>query len=109
VEDVPGVVVRFRYRFRVTHPIAGSVFYAALSDEVITNVNDQGSGPVYGFEQNRLRFALGGSYFKRLRSEVGYEYQYSQSRSGTDTNSHVSFIEVSVDTGTGRPFVWAPH
>ena len=106
VEDVSGVVVRFRYRFRASHPIAGSVFYAAISDEVLANVNDQGSGPVYGFEQNRLRFALGGSYFKRLHTELGYEYQYSQSRSGTDTNTHTFFIEVSVDTGTGRPFDW---
>jgi hypothetical protein len=109
VEDVPGVVVRFRYRFRASHPIAGSAFYAAISDEVFANVNDQGSGPVYGFEQNRLRFALGGSYFKRLRTEAGYEYQYSQSRSGTDRNTHIFFIEVSVDTGTGRPLDWAPQ
>ena len=108
LEDVHGVVVRFRYRFRASHPIAGSAFYAVISDAVFANLNDQGSGPVYGFEQNRLRFAIGGSYFKKLRTEAGYEYQYVVSRSGTDTNTHTFFIEFSVDTGSGRLLDWSP-
>ena len=108
VEDVHGVVARFRYRFRASHPIAGLPFYAVISNAVFVNLNDQGSGPVYGFEQNRLRFAIGGSYFKKLRTEAGYEYQYVVSRSGSDTNTHTFFIEFSIDTGTGRLLDWGP-
>ena len=108
VEGVDGVVVRFRYRLRAMHPIGKSSWYVALSDAVFANLNDEGEGPVYGFEQNRLRFALGAQFFERLRVEGGYEYQYVTSRSG-DTNTHTFVIEVSLDTGD-RPIVpWSPR
>ena len=99
VEDVSGVVLRFRYRLRGTHPIGRSSWYGAISDEVFTNLNDRGAGPVSGFEQNRLRLAAGARFLGRLRAESGYEWQYAESRTGSAVNRHVFFIELSIDTG----------
>jgi hypothetical protein len=107
VEDVDGVVMRFRYRLRGTHAIGGSDWYAALSDEVFANLNDRGEGPVHGFEQNRVRVAVGGPFLKRLRAESGYEWQYVESRSGRAENRHVFFLEVSIDTGNLPPAPWS--
>jgi hypothetical protein len=100
VDGVDGVVVRFRYRLRGTHPIANSDWYGVVSDAVFTNLNDQGSGPVSGFEQNRLRVAAGGRFLGRLRAESGYEWQYAERRSGPAVNRHVFFVEFSIDSGT---------
>jgi hypothetical protein len=109
VEDVDGVVVRFRYRFRTVHPLWSPNWYGVISDEVLVNVNDQGEGPVYGFEQNRLRFALGGRFWTRLRAEAGYEYQFVRSRSGTDSNIHTFVIEFSLDTGNAPLLPWVQY
>ena len=103
VEDVDGVVARFRYRLRGVHPIQGTAWYGAISDEVFSNMNDRGEGPVDGFEQNRLRGAVGSRLFGRIRAESGYEWQYADRRSGGFENRHVLFIEFAIDTGTIRP------
>jgi hypothetical protein len=99
VEDVDGVVLRLRYRLRGTHPIAGSDWYGVLSDEVFANLNDRGAGPVSGFEQNRLRAAVGVRFLGHLRAESGYEWQYAERRSGNAVNRHVFFVSLFVDTG----------
>lgn len=109
VEDVDGVVWRFRYRLRGTHPIADSAWYGAVSDEVFANLDDRGAGPVAGFEQNRLRFAAGTTFLGRLRAESGYEWQYAASRTGPDRNIHVFFIEFSIDTGNLPGPPWSPR
>jgi hypothetical protein len=100
VEGVDGVVVRFRYRLRGSYLVPNSDWYLALSDEIFTNLNDQGSGPVDGFEQNRLRVAVGGVRFlRRRRAECGYEWQHALGRSRLVENRHVFLIEFSVDSG----------
>ena len=93
-----GAVVRFRYRLRGTHPIAGSDWYGAISDEVLTNLNNQGEGPVSGFNQNRLRAAIGTRFFGRLRVESGYEWQYTERRGRSSQDRHVFLVELSLDT-----------
>jgi hypothetical protein len=102
VENVDGVVARFRYRLRGVHPIPGSDWYGALSDEVFANLNDRGEGPVHGFEQNRLRAAVGSRLFGRVRAETGYEWQYVDRRSGGFVNRHVFLIELAIDIGAIR-------
>ena len=111
VKGVDGAVARFRYRFRATRPIGGkdSSWYGVISDEVLTNLNDQGSGPVSGFEQNRLRFAAGVKLPVRFRVEAGYEYQYVESRSGPSTNVHMFLVELAIDTGDGPILGWSPR
>ena len=108
-EGVDGAVVRVRYRLRGTHPIAGSQWYGAISDEVMANLNDYGSGPVSGLEQNRLRFAVGVPFLDRLRVESGYEWQYVESRSGPVSHPHVFFVEFTIDTGGRRLIPWSPR
>lgn len=99
VEDVDGLVLRFRYRLRGTHPIAGSDWFGVLSNEVFANLNDRGAGPVSGFEQNRLRAAVGVRFLGNLRVESGYEWQYAERRSSGPVNRHVFFVSLFVDTG----------
>jgi hypothetical protein len=99
VEDVDGVVLRFRYRLRGTHPIAGSGWYGVLSDEAFANLNDRSAGPVSGFEQNRLRAAVGVRFLGRVRAESGYEWQYAERRDARAVNRHVFFVSFFVDTG----------
>jgi hypothetical protein len=109
VEDVGGAVVRFRYRLRGTHPIAGSQWYAAISDEVMANLNDYGTGPVSGLEQNRLRFAVGVPFLERLRVESGYEWQYIERRDSSARHFHVFVVEFTIDTGGLRLLPFSPR
>lgn len=104
VDGVDGAVVRFRYRLRGLHPIGGTPWYAAISNEFFVNLNNQGSGPDTGFEQNRLRLALGRRFLERLVVESGYEWQYAERRNRPATNRHVFLIELSIDT-RGRPLI----
>ncbi len=104
VDGVDGAVVRFRYRLRATHPLGGTPWYAAVSNELMVNLNNQGSGPTPGFEQNRLRLALGRRFLERLNVESGYQWQYVESRDGPATNQHVFLIELSIDT-RGKPLI----
>lgn len=102
VDGVDGAVVRFRYRLRGVHPIGGSGWYAAVSNEFFANLNNQGSGPDTGFEQNRLRLALGRRFSKYLNVESGYEWQYAERRNGPATNRHVFLLELSIQTREER-------
>ena len=68
---------------------------ATVSDEVFANLNDRGEGPVDGFEQNRLRLALGANFVGGVRLEGGYEWQRAAQRSGSDIDRHVFFLTFS--------------
>ena len=109
IEGVDGVVARFRYRLRGTHPIADSAWYGVISDEVLANMNEQDSGPGAGFEQNRLRFALGIRFLERLHLETGYEWQTLASRSGAISYAHVFVVEFSLDTSARPGYLWSPR
>jgi hypothetical protein len=92
VEGVGGPVVRSRYRLRGTHPLGSTPWYMASSDEVFVNLNDQHEGPVGGFEQNRLRVALGWKA-SRWRVEGGYEWHYARRRDRVGEHRHVFVLE----------------
>ena len=108
-DDDGGAVLRFRQRLRGRHFIAGSQWYGGVSNEVFVNLDDRGEGPVSGFEQNRLRFAVGGPLHRRLRVESGYEWQYVERRSNEPQHRHVFFVEFSIDTGGLPVFPWSPR
>lgn len=108
VDDVDGSVVRFRYRLRGVLPIGTSGWYAAASNELLLNLNNQGSGPDTGFEQNRLRLALGGRFHQRLNVETGYEWQYVERRGRPATHKHVFLIELSIETHGRLPIPFSP-
>jgi hypothetical protein len=93
-EDADGLIVRLRYRLRLTREIH-SGWYLAVSNEVFANLNDRGSGPVYGFEQNRLGLASGKTIVPGIRAEFGYEWQHSAGRDREDIERHVFFLTLS--------------
>ncbi len=91
--DADGVILRLRYRLRFDYRV-GSRWYLAIHDEVFANVNDRGSGPVQGFEQNRLRTTIGRFIASGIRGEVGYDWQLSDGRDRDVINRHVFFVNV---------------
>jgi len=95
VDGTSGVVVRLRYRLRATRAL-GERWYVAASDEVMVNANDRASGPVHGFEQNRIRAAFGWRR-GRARIEAGYEWQYARARDGPSEHRHVFLLDLRVD------------
>jgi hypothetical protein len=95
VEDVSGAVVRLRYRLRATYPL-GPSWYLAGSDEVFVNLNDRGAGPAHGFEQNRVRAAVGWTR-GRVRIEGAYEWHISARRDQSNANLHVFALELTLD------------
>ena len=95
VEDVRGVVVRLRFRARATYQLPSSLYLAA-SDEIFLNLNDRGEGPSQGFEQNRVRAALGWTW-QRARVETAYEWHINAGRGRSNQDLHVFAIELSLD------------
>ncbi len=89
--DATGVIVRLRYRLRFDRRV-GDHWYVALSDEIFANVNDRGSGPPSGFEQNRLRTTIGRYVVPGIRAEFGYDWQISAGRDRDEVHRHVLFV-----------------
>jgi len=108
VDGIDGAVVRFRYRLRGVHPIGGAGWYAAASNEILANLNNRGPNLDTGFEQNRLRLALGRRFSKYLNIESGYEWQYVESRGGPATHQHVFLLELSIQSREERRFPFSP-
>ena len=69
-----------------------------VSNEVFFNLNDQGFGPIGGFEQNRIRAAAGVRCPARLRVEAGYELHAADRREELSIGRHIFFVEFYVDT-----------
>ncbi|MGF1510106.1 MAG: DUF2490 domain-containing protein [Myxococcota bacterium] len=101
ISDLDGVLVRARYRNRCAHPLAETPLYLVFANEVFVNINDLGSGPQHGFEQNRLAGGVGVHLGSLLRSEVGYQWRYLDRR-GPDRNDHILTISFFLDT-RGKP------
>ncbi len=102
IEGVSGAVARLRYRLRTTYDTGGlrlDGFHLSASEEVFVNVNDQGEGPVDGFEQNRVRAGAGWQLGK-ARVEAGYEWQYGRRRSAPWLHRHVLFVEFTFSPNT---------
>ena len=95
IENVSGVVVRLRFRFRATYTLDRN-WYLAFSDEVFLNLNDRFAGPPQGLEQNRVRAALGWN-LGRVRVEGAYEWHVSARRGRSNANLHVFALEFMLD------------
>jgi len=91
--DADGVIARLRYRLRTTRRIASGL-YLTVSNEIFANLNDRGSGPPQGFEQNRLRVAPGYAIMPGLRVEFGYEWHLVARRGQATDTRHVLFINL---------------
>lgn len=97
IENVDGVVVRARYRLRLEHPLSDPAWKVIASDEVFANLNNQGAGPVSGFEQNRLFGGVGRTFWDRMWIEAGYQLGYSEERSQQDQITHSLLVNVTYD------------
>jgi len=99
--DADGVGIRLRHRLRITHGLKTG-WYLAVSNELFANLNDRGSGPPYGFEQNRLRFAPGRTIAPGLRAEFGYEWHVSAGRDRANVHRYILFFSFSAAPATYR-------
>jgi hypothetical protein len=72
-----------------TPPPLSTLFYFALSEAFRFNLLDKGTGPVSGFEQNRLYAGFGVHASKYLRVELGYLWRYELERTPPNKSDHV--------------------
>jgi hypothetical protein len=93
IQDISGTIPRLRYLVHVTTPI-GPLFYFALSEAFRYNLVDKGTGPVYGFEQNRLYGGFGVHATKYLRVEIGYLWRFELERMRPSKSDHVIRIQL---------------
>ena len=93
-----GMIARTRYRLHAAHPLGSTPWYLVGSDEVFVNLNNQGEGPVSGFEQNRLFTGVGVHLGGHLRAELGYLWRWERKRSGPDRSDHVISVNLFFDT-----------
>jgi hypothetical protein len=101
IGDVDGAIARLRYLFHVDHPI-NEKWYLAASEAIRFNLNDQGEGPVQGFEQNRAYFGVG-RRVGTLNVELGYLWRYERERTGPDASDHVIRFQFHFDTKARPP------
>jgi hypothetical protein len=93
IQDISGTIPRLRYLVHVTTPI-GPLFYSALSEAFRYNLVDKGTGPVYGFEQNRLYGGFGVHATNYLRVELGYLWRFELERTPPNKSDHVIRIQL---------------
>lgn len=73
IDGAGGTALRLRSMIRAVHPISADRHWALVgSDEVFWNLNDTNSGPVSGFDQNRLFVGVSRQVNPELRVETGY-------------------------------------
>ncbi|UCH28480.1 MAG: DUF2490 domain-containing protein, partial [Myxococcales bacterium] len=87
--DNVGTVVRLRHRISALHGIADTPAYLTVSNEIFFNLNDQGSGPPYGFEEDRLFAGVGYHFGPHLRAEMGYMWRPARPRNQPTLSSHI--------------------
>jgi hypothetical protein len=110
IEGIGGVIARSRYRLKAAHPLWSSPWYLVGSEEVLVNLNNQGEGPVSGFEQNRLFAGLGLHLGRHVRAELGYLWRFERERSGPDRSDHIISLSLFFDTRAKLlPLHPAPH
>jgi hypothetical protein len=85
---------RVRYQLRTLHSwFDNSNLRALLSNEIFFNLNTTSvSGPVSGFDQNRIYIGFNYQWNKHLNSDFSYLYNYvRRPRAVDDRNLHVFF------------------
>ena len=87
--DNVGTIVRVRHRISALHGIKDTPAFLTLSNEIFFNLNDQGSGPPYGFEEDRLFGGIGYHFGPHLRAEMGYMWRPATPRTGPTISSHI--------------------
>ncbi len=80
----------------------GPRFYLSAFDEVRVNLRDAGTGPVPGFEQNRLYGGIGLRLDALVRTEIGYLWRYERERDGAAKSDNVVYLQILLSDGWRR-------
>lgn len=97
IDDV-GTVLRLRHLISTMWSIADTDSYLASSNEIFFNLNDQGRGPVLGFEEDRLFAGVGYHFGKHLRAELGYMWRPVRRRSAPTESDHIVAVNLLFTT-----------
>ena len=97
IDDIHGVIPRLRYLIEANYSFRENMYLAA-SEAARFNLADKGTGPVSGFEQNRLYFGLGVHANATTRLEVGYLWRYEKERSIPNRSDHAIRIQVKINS-----------
>jgi hypothetical protein len=101
VQGISGTIPRLRYLIHTTTPLS-PLFYFALSEAFRFNLVDKGTGPVSGFEQNRLYAGFGVHASKHLKVELGYLWRFELERDRASKSEHVIRVQLLFATKKGR-------
>jgi hypothetical protein len=101
VQGISGTIPRLRYLIHTTTPLS-PLFYFALSEAFRFNLVDKGTGPVSGFEQNRLYAGFGVHASKYLKVELGYLWRFELERDRASKSEHVIRVQLLFATKEGR-------
>lgn len=102
IQDISGTIPRIRYLIHATTPL-GPRFYFALSEAFRYNLVDKGTGPVSGFEQNRLYAGFGVHASKYLKVELGYLWRFELERDRPSKSEHVIRVQLLFATKARHP------
>lgn len=97
LNSIDGAILRGRHRLQLAHPIGDTNLYGILWNEVFVNFNDKHTGPVHGYEQNRVFGGFGYRFDHRIRAELGYLWRNHDKRSGSQ-NDHIIALNLFFDT-----------
>jgi hypothetical protein len=90
--DNVGTILRLRHRLSALWAIADTPAYLVVTNEIFFNLNDQGEGPVLGFEEDRLFGGVGYHFGPHLRAEMGYMWRPARSRTGPTVSNHIAAV-----------------
>ena len=107
--DNVGTVLRLRHRLSTQWSIADTPAYLVLSNEIFFNLNDQGSGPVLGFEEDRLYGGVGYHFGPHLRADMGYMWRPARSRTGPTVSTHAVVVNFFFTTAPREELRPAPR
>ena len=107
--DNVGTVVRLRHRLSMQRSISDTAAYLVASNEIFFNLNDQGEGPVYGFEEDRLFAGVGYHFGPHLRAEIGYMWRPARRRTGPTVSTHIVAVNFFFTTAAREELRPAPR
>ncbi|MCO8123735.1 DUF2490 domain-containing protein [Stieleria sp. TO1_6] len=102
IDDIDGVIPRLRVLQHVSHPIGQGPHYLTGFGALRFNLDDQGTGPVDGFEQSRVYAALGQHLGDHTQLEIGYLWRAERKRDGIDLNDHALHVQLVFHTDSKR-------
>jgi hypothetical protein len=97
INGISGVIPRVRYLLAASYPLNANLYLAA-SEAVRVNLVDKDTGPVKGFEQNRLYGGLGFHVTPLVRLEFGYLWRYERERTGPNASDSVVRFQILINT-----------